>query len=135
MELGSCKDEISAIRAEALRENEALREAYEGGLNMIFNYGYGCCAFTHNICCSHPEVPNGMLDTSNPLSPEFFINPQCPPSAVSVEAAPTDVHPEEVTNSLEREAPVAVLETENSKAGEHLFAAEVRSSKEPTFSD
>ena len=28
LELETCKDEISAIRAEALRENEALREAW-----------------------------------------------------------------------------------------------------------
>ena len=72
LELGACKDEISAIWAEAFRENEALREAYEGGLDVIFNYGYGCCAFAHNICGSHPEVPDGMQDTSKSLSPEFF---------------------------------------------------------------
>ena len=45
---------------------------------MIFNYGYGCCAFTHNICGSEPVIPNRMLDTSNPLPPKFFINPRCP---------------------------------------------------------
>ena len=28
LELETCKDEISAIRAEALRENEVLREAW-----------------------------------------------------------------------------------------------------------
>ena len=54
LELRTCKDEISAIRAEALKENEALREAYEEGFNVIFNYGYGCYAFTHNICGSQP---------------------------------------------------------------------------------
>ena len=53
-----------------------MREAYEGSLDLIFNYGYGCCAFAHNICGSYPEVPDGMLDTSKALSPEFFfINP------------------------------------------------------------
>ena len=45
-----------------------------------------------------------------------------------------DVHPDEVTNAPEREAPIAVLETDNSKAGEPLYAAEVGSGKEPTFS-
>ena len=40
-----------------------------------------------------------------------------------------------MTNEPEREAPIAVLEMENSKAGEHLSAAEVGSGKEPTFSD
>ena len=92
---------------------------------MIFNYGYGYCAFALDIRGSHPEVPEGMPDTSNPLSPEFFINPRCPLGAVPAEAASTDAHPDEVTNAPEREAPVAILETDNSKAGEPLSAAEV----------
>ena len=52
LELGTCKDEMSGIRAEALKEKEALREANEEGFDVIFNYGYGCCAFAHNICGS-----------------------------------------------------------------------------------
>ena len=55
LELMTCKDEISAIWAEALKENEALREAYDEGFNVIFNYGYGFCAFEHNICGRQPE--------------------------------------------------------------------------------
>ena len=35
-------------------------EAYEEGFDVIFNYGYGCYAFTHNICGSQPKVPDGM---------------------------------------------------------------------------
>ena len=66
LELRTCKDEISNIW------EEALREAYEEGFDVIFNYGYGCCAFTHNICGSQLEVPDGMPDTSKPLSLEFF---------------------------------------------------------------
>ena len=57
----------------------------------------------------------------------FFINPQCPLGAIPIEAASMDVHPDEVTNALKREAPVAFLETENSKADEHLSASEVGS--------
>ena len=75
LELGTCKDEVSTIRAEALKEKRALEEAYEDGFEVIFNYGYGCCAFAHNICGSQPEVPDGISDTSNPLSPGLFINP------------------------------------------------------------
>ena len=63
---------MSAIRAEALKENEALREAYEEGFNVIFNYGYGCCAFAHNICGSQPKVLDRLSDTSKPLSLKFF---------------------------------------------------------------
>ena len=73
LELGTCKDEISPIRAEALRESETLRETYEGGLYVIFNYGYGSCAFAHNICGSQLEVPDWMPDTSKLLSLEFFL--------------------------------------------------------------
>ena len=52
---------------------------------MIFNYGYGYCAFAHNICGSQPMVPNGMSNTSKSLPPEFFNNPRCPQGAVSGE--------------------------------------------------
>ena len=113
LELGTCKDEMFAIRAEALKEKKALEEAYEDGFDVIFNYGYGCCAFAHNICESQPEVPDGMPDTSKPLSPEFFINPQCPPDAVPAKAASIDVCPGEVVNALEKEAFAAVLETDH----------------------
>ena len=48
-------------------------------MEVIFAYGYECCAFKHNICGDHPEVPDGMLDSSVPLPPEFFANPRCLP--------------------------------------------------------
>ena len=92
---------------------------------MIFNYGYSYCALAHNICGSQPEVPDGMLDTSKSLSLEFFINPRWPSGTVPAEAASIDVHLGEATNELKREALVAVLETNNSEAGEHLSVAEV----------
>ena len=55
LELGTCKDEVSAIRAEALKERKALEEAYEEGFDVIFNYGYECCAFAHNIAEVNPR--------------------------------------------------------------------------------
>ena len=58
---------------------------------MIFNYGYGCCAFAHNICESQPMVLDGIPDTSKSLSPEFFINPRCPPGVVPTVATTIDV--------------------------------------------
>ena len=45
---------------------------------MIFNYGYSCCVFAHDIRGSKPKIPLGMSDTSTPLTPEFFVNPRCP---------------------------------------------------------
>ena len=66
LELGTCKDEVSAIQEKALKEKEALREAYEEGFVVIFNYGYGFCAFPHNISGRQPEVPDGMPDMSKP---------------------------------------------------------------------
>ena len=134
LELGTCKDEVSAIQAEALKEKKALEEAYEEGFDVIFNYGYDCCAFAHNICKSQLEVPDGMPDMSKSLSLEFFINPRCPPGAVPTEAASIDVRPGEVTNESEREVPAAILETDNSEAGEHLSATEVGSGNESVFS-
>ena len=48
---------------------------------MIFNYFYDCCAFAHDIHRSKPKIPPGMLDTSTPLTLEFFVNPQFPPGS------------------------------------------------------
>ena len=101
---------------------------------MIFNYGNGCCAFTHNICVSQPEVPNGMSNTSKPLSPEFFINPRCPLGAVPTEDASIDVRSGVAMNAPEREAPTTALKMDNSEAGEHLSATEVGSDNEADFS-
>ena len=113
------------------KRKKALKETYEEGFDVIFNYGYGCCAFAQNICGSQPEVPDGMSDTSKPFSPKFFINPQCPPGIVPAEAVSIDVRPGEATNAPEREAPDVVLETDTSEAGEHFSAAEVGPGNEP----
>ena len=56
-----------------------------------------------------------------------------PPGVVPAVAVSINVHQDEVTNVLNREALATVLETDNSKAGEHLFATEVRSGKEDAF--
>ena len=69
---------MSAIQAEALKEKKALEEAYEEGFNVILNYGYGCCAFAHNIYGSQPKVLDGMPDTSKPLSSEFSLTLDAP---------------------------------------------------------
>ena len=55
-------------------------------------------------------------------------------TAIPTEATSIDVHPDEVTNALEKEAPAAFLKTKNSKANEHLYTVEVGSGKEPAFS-
>ena len=101
---------------------------------MIFNYGYCCCAFTHNICGSQPKVPDGMPDMSKSLSPEFFINPRCPSGVVPAKAATIDVRLGEAMIVSEREIPATVLDVDISKAGEHLYATEVRLGNEPDSS-
>ena len=101
---------------------------------MIFNYGYGCCAFAQNICGSQPEVLDGMPDTSKPLSREFLINSRCPSSVAPAKVESIDVRPGEMKNAPEMEAPAAVLEKDHGKVGEHLSATEVGPGKEPSFS-
>ena len=81
LELGASKDELTGVQAEASKEKKALEEAFDARFDVIFNYGYGCCAFAHNIFGSETVIPEGMPDTLKPLPPEFFINPRCPPGA------------------------------------------------------
>ena len=81
IELGAVKDDFTAFREKAATEKEMMEAAFDSSGDTIFNYGYGCCAFTHNICGSKPEIPNGMLNPSVPLTADFFANPRCPPGA------------------------------------------------------
>ena len=81
MEVRASKEELIAFQAKATAEIEVLEAEFDASSDMIFNYGYGCCAFVHDICIRKPMIPVGMLDTSKPLPPEFFVKPRCPPSA------------------------------------------------------
>ena len=97
LELGASRDELSAFRAEVSKERKASEEAFVAGFDVVFNYGYGCCALQHNICGSKPGIPDRMPDTSKPLPPEFFINPRCLLVTIHVEAA---IAPEAVTSEV-----------------------------------
>ena len=82
MELGATKDDFVAFWERTSAEKTQWRR--NSSNDVIFNYGYGCCAFSHNICGSKPLIPVEMPDTSTPLTPEFFMNPRCPLSSSSV---------------------------------------------------
>ena len=79
MELGAGKEELSTFQAKATMERKAMEEEFNVSSDVIFDYGYGCCDFAHNICGSKPMIPVGMLDTSKPLPPEFFYQSPMPP--------------------------------------------------------
>ena len=81
IELGALKDDFSTFREKAVADREAVEAEFDSSGDTLFNYGYGCYAFTHNICESKPQIPDGMPNPSVPLSAEFFANPRCPLSA------------------------------------------------------
>ena len=83
MELGAIKDDFVAFREKTYAEKAVMEAEFDASSDVIFN-GYGCYAFAHNICGSEPLILAGMLDTSTPLTPKFFVNPRCPPSSSSV---------------------------------------------------
>ena len=88
LELGTIKDDFAALREKAVANREAMEAEFDVSGDKLFNYGYGCCFFTHNICGSKPQISDGMPDPSVPLTPEFFANPRCPPSTSSAVPAP-----------------------------------------------
>ena len=71
---------------------------------MIFVYDYGCCAFKHNIYGDHPEVPDGMLDSSILLPPEFFVNPTLVSTAIKDTTA--EAHLSEAVQEPKENTPV-----------------------------
>ena len=79
IELGALKDDFAAFRDKAVADKEAIEAEFDSSGNTLFNYGYGCCAFTYNICGSKPQILDGMLNPSIPLTAEFFANRRCPP--------------------------------------------------------
>ena len=87
MELGTIKDDFAAFREKAVADRETMEAEFDASGDTLFNYGYGCCIFTHNICERKPQIQDGMPDPSIPLTPEFFTNLCYPPSISS--AAPT----------------------------------------------
>ena len=83
MELGTIKDDFAAFREKAIADRKTMEVEFDSSDDALFNYGYGCCIFTHNICGSKPQIQDGMPDPSVPLTPEFFANPRCPSSVSS----------------------------------------------------
>ena len=77
---------MSSLHSQVGKDKEAMEKDYQKALELIFAYGYGCCVFKHNICGDHLEVPDGMLDSSNPLPPKFFVNPRCPSALAATES-------------------------------------------------
>ena len=80
------KDEVSSLHPQVSKDKEAMEEDYQKALELIFAYDYGCCMLKYNIYGDHPEVPDGMANSSNPLPLEFFVNPRCPPARAPIEA-------------------------------------------------
>ena len=72
MELGAGKEEVVTFQAKATMEWKAMEEEFDVSIDVIFNYGYGCCAFAHDICRSKPMIPARMPDTLELLHLEFF---------------------------------------------------------------
>ena len=89
IEIGVLKDDFVAFRDKDAADREAIEAEFDSSSDTLFNCGYGCCAFMHNICGSKPQIPKGMSNPSIPLTAEFFSNPRCPPSA-SVAASTLD---------------------------------------------
>ena len=87
MELGTMKDEFAAFWEKAAADRETMEAEFDSSGDALFNYGYGCCVFTHNICGSKPQILDGMPDPSILLTPEFFANPRCPQSISSATPA------------------------------------------------
>ena len=54
LELGTLKNDFSALQEKAVADREAMEAEFDASNDTLFNYGYGCCVFTHNICGSKP---------------------------------------------------------------------------------
>ena len=83
IELGAIKEDFTAFRDKSFTEKSALEAEFDASSDVIFNYGYSYCDFTHDICGSKPMIPARMPDTSAPLTPEIFCESSMPPGLFS----------------------------------------------------
>ena len=56
LELGTIKDDFAALQEKVVADGEAMEVEFDASGDTLFNYGYGCCVFTHNICGSKPQM-------------------------------------------------------------------------------
>ena len=100
MELRTMKDDFVTFREKAVADKETIEAEFDSSGDALFNYGYSCWVFTHNIYGSKPQIPDGIPDPSVPLTPEFFANPRYPLSvsfvapALDPVAGSKEEHPE-----------------------------------------
>ena len=76
--------EAAVRRSQEEVERKKTKEDYLRCLEDAFAYGYGCCAFAHNIRNDQPAVPSGMPPFGEPLPASFFEDPRCPPGSAGV---------------------------------------------------
>ena len=123
MELGTMKDEFAIFREKAAADRETMEAEFDSNGDALFNYGYGCCVFTHNICGIKPQILDGMPDPSVPLTLHFFANHRYPPSILS--AAPAidpavgskEEHPEISPTAAGEEANLSIGPLASSNGG------------------
>ena len=114
IELGAVNDEFATFREKAAADKETMEAEFDSNGDKLFNYGYGCCVFTHNIYGSKPQIPDGMSDPSIPLTPEFFANPHCPLSissavpALDTAVSGEDEHPGSSLIAVREEAVIPI---------------------------
>ena len=78
LELGTAKDDFAVFQERSFSERSAMETEFDASSDVIFKYGYVCCAFAYDIRGSKPKIPLGMSNTSTPLTSKFFVNPRCP---------------------------------------------------------
>ena len=101
LEVGETKDEVCSLKSQANKDKAAMEEDYQKALELIFAYGYGCCMFKHNIRGDQSEVLDGILDSSDPLLQEFFVNHRCPLVLADTEATTTKADESEAAGKAE----------------------------------
>ena len=119
IELRAVKDDFAAFREKAVADKEMMEIEFDSSGDTLFNYGYGCCSFSHNIRGSKPEIPDDMPNPSVPLTAEFIANPRCHPGASAAASSldPVVVNEEDrSTNSPSAAEDEAVLPTDREEA-------------------
>ena len=79
MELGATKEDFAAFREKSSSEKSALKADFDASGDVIFNYGYGCWAFAHDIRGEQTLDPSQDAGCIDCFDSRFFYESSMPP--------------------------------------------------------
>ena len=91
LELEASKGEASSLHARVEEDKEDMVKDYQGSLELIFAYDYGCCTFKTTSAGTGQRSWMACLTLQTNFLRNCFVNPRCPLAQAAIEAKDVEV--------------------------------------------